>query len=107
VAEKINSLSPEFVGFTGDIVQETQFLPEALAIIRGIKSPVFGIPGNHDYWSGADFSVIAETFNATGGAWLLDRQVTTRDGDFNIIGATCANPPRFALPPHHTNTSRL
>jgi predicted MPP superfamily phosphohydrolase len=82
VAEKINSLSPEFVCFTGDIIEETQFLPEALAIIRGIKSPVFGVPGNHDYWSGADFSVIAETFNATGGAWLLDRQVTTRDGDF-------------------------
>src|SRR5437773_2016605 len=48
VVEKIHSLSPEFVCFTGDIVEETQFLPEALAIIRGIKSPVFGVPGNHD-----------------------------------------------------------
>jgi len=29
VAEKINSLSPDFVCFTGDIVEETKFLPEA------------------------------------------------------------------------------
>jgi len=103
VAHKINSLSPEFVCFTGDIVEETQFLPEALAIIRGIKSPVFGVPGNHDYWSGADFSVIAKAFDDTGGAWLLDRQMMTRDGNFNIMGATCEKPPRFALHPHRRN----
>src|SRR6188474_2181675 len=82
VADKINSLSPEFVCFTGDIVEETQFLPEALSIIRSIKSPVFGVPGNHDYWSRADFTVIAEAFAATGGAWLLDQQMTTRDANF-------------------------
>ena len=103
VAEKINSLSPEFVCFTGDIVEETQFLPEALSIIRSIKSPVFGVPGNHDYWSRADFTVIAEAFNATGGAWLLDQQMTTRDANFNIIGATCEKPIQFALQPNQRN----
>src|SRR6185436_14215991 len=50
VVDKINSLSPDFVCFTGDIIEEAKFLPEALEILSGIKIPMYGIPGNHDYW---------------------------------------------------------
>ena len=54
---------------------------------------MFGIPGNHDYWSHADFGVIAKSFAATGGVWLLDREVRTPDGKVNLIGSTCTKAP--------------
>jgi len=47
----INSLKPDFVCFTGDIMEEGKFLPEALEILSGVKAPMYGVPGNHDYWS--------------------------------------------------------
>jgi len=74
VVDLINSQSPDFVCFTGDIMEQASFLPEALQILSGIKSPVFGVPGNHDYWSRAPFAEISKCFAATGGAWLLDEQ---------------------------------
>jgi predicted MPP superfamily phosphohydrolase len=89
VVSRINALSPDFVCFTGDIIEETRFLVEALEILSGIKSPMYGVPGNHDYWSKAPFDSIAKWFAATGGGWLLDQQLVTRDGKFTIIGATC------------------
>ena len=67
VVNTINSLSPDFVCFTGDLVEETKYLPEALEILSGVKAPMFGVPGNHDYWSHASFADIAKCFNATGG----------------------------------------
>jgi uncharacterized protein len=89
VVTKINALSPDFVCFTGDIIEETPHLAEALELFAGIKSPVYGVPGNHDYWSKVSFDGIAKCFTATGGAWLLDQQQVTADGSFSIIGASC------------------
>ena len=89
VVAKINSLSPDFVCFTGDIIEHDKFLAEALEILSGVKSPMFGIPGNHDYWSKVAFGPIAKCFAATGGAWLVDEAKLTADGRINIIGASC------------------
>jgi len=89
VVKTINSFSPDLVCFTGDIIEQTQFLPEALEILSGIKSPVFGVPGNHDYSSGASFEVIGQCFAATGGAWLLDEQQAVAGGKINLAGVTC------------------
>ena len=91
VVNRINSLSPDFVCFTGDIIEDAGFLPEALEILSGIKSPIYGVPGNHDYWSRAPFGEIAQCFAATGGAWLLDEQRLIAGG-INVIGATCMFP---------------
>src|SRR6516225_1075080 len=77
VVKKINALSPEFVCFTGDLIEQSHYLSEALEIIGGIKSPVYGVPGNHDYWSKAPFDIIAKGLAATGGAWLLDQPAMT------------------------------
>ena len=93
VVTTINQLAPDFVCFTGDIVEDTKFLAEALELVQAIKAPVFGIPGNHDYWSHADFGVIAKSFSATGGTWLLDSEVPTADGKINLIGSTCTKAP--------------
>jgi predicted MPP superfamily phosphohydrolase len=97
VVETINSLSPEFVCFTGDLIEEGKYLSEALEILSGIKSPLFGIPGNHDYWSKASFEPIAKCFAATGGAWMEDEQRIIADGKINLIGVAHMG-PRHPLP---------
>ena len=89
VVEKINRLSPDAVCFTGDIIEEAKFVPEALEVLKKIKSPLYGIPGNHDYIACANFDDIARAFSSTGGAWLMDSQVTTADGKLHITGVTC------------------
>ena len=95
----INSLSPEAVFFTGDLVEESRYLNEALQLLSGIRSPVFGVPGNHDYWSRAPFAEIARCLEATGGAWLLDQNRILSELQINLIGLTCRNIlPRSAAP---------
>jgi uncharacterized protein len=102
VMRKINALSPEFVCFTGDIVEDAQYLPAALELFADIKSPVFGVPGNHDYWSRVDFAVVARAFAATGGAWLLDETLTAANGKVQIMGASCE---RRTIPAFQTSTT--
>ena len=58
VVRAINELKPDFVCFTGDLVEDRRYAAEALCFIREIRAPVYGIPGNHDYWSRAPFSRI-------------------------------------------------
>jgi len=99
VVRKINAQSPEFVCFTGDLIEEARYLPEALEFIGRIKAPVYGVPGNHDFWSRAPFADISKAFTATGGTWLMDRTVTTPDGKFSIVGATCRSSRQAPLAP--------
>lgn len=103
VVARINALSPEFVCFSGDIVEDAQFLPEALELLQQIRSPLYGVPGNHDYWSNADFDVIGKAFAKTGGRWLLDESVLTPDGKVNIAGATCSKTPHLELDSNRKN----
>jgi predicted MPP superfamily phosphohydrolase len=103
VVRRINALAPEFVCFTGDIVEDTRHLDEALDILRGVKSPMFGIPGNHDYWSGADFGLIDKAFRARGGRWLLDEPVTLAANDLTIFGDTCTHGPKAVPNPKTKN----
>lgn len=87
VVDAVNALDADFVCFTGDIIEEAAYLDEALDILTRVNRPLYGVPGNHDYWSGADFSVIAEAFGSTGGAWLTDRAVTA-PGGVRLLGST-------------------
>jgi uncharacterized protein len=86
VIRTINSLDPEFVCFTGDIVEQRRFAEEALGFIRQIKAPVYGCPGNHEYSSGISFRDCEAAFAATGGAWLMDRNVVLQQPDLEIVG---------------------
>jgi hypothetical protein len=92
VVDMINSLSPDFVCFTGDIMEDAKFLPEALEILSGVKSPIYGVPGNHDYWSRAPFGEIARCFAGTGGAWLVNEQRVIAGGKINLIGIARIGP---------------
>lgn len=86
VIETVNKLNPQFVCFTGDLVEQKSFLPEALSFIEQIKVPVYGIPGNHDYWSGANFADYARGFAKTGGVWLEDRSLVLPEHDLELFG---------------------
>jgi len=99
VVKKVNALSPEFVCFTGDLIEHSDYLEEALQILAGIKAPLYGIPGNHDYWSKVSFEPIARAFAATGGAWLVDQTAITADGKFCLLGAACVSWKQALLAP--------
>lgn len=98
VVQTINGLAPDFVCFTGDLLEDAEHLSETLELLSGIKSPMYGVPGNHDYWSHISFQPVAKCFAATGGGWLLDEQVLTRDGKVNVIGASCVSARQAPLP---------
>lgn len=86
VVRTINELAPDFVCFTGDLVEQARFAPEALSFIRQIKAPVYGVPGNHDYQSGVAFSDFAAAFAETGGAWLVSESLFWPKHDLEIVG---------------------
>jgi len=92
LVKRINALRPDFVCFTGDVIEDAKFLPEALEILSGIKVPMYGIPGNHDYWSKAPFASISQCFAATGGAWLEDETRLVANGKINLIGVARLGP---------------
>lgn len=98
VVDIINSLTPDFVCFTGDIVEEEKFLAAALEGLAEIKAPLFGVPGNHDYWSKVSFAPIHQCFQAAGGAWLLDGRREIAGGKINLIGITCNHDHQALLP---------
>lgn len=97
MVRKINALSPEFVCFGGDLVEEKEHVADALKGLQQIKAPIYGVPGNHDYWGHADFDEIDRGLMATGGRWLQDEVLDVANGKVQIAGATCMNPARFKL----------
>jgi len=98
VIAHINAQKPDLVCFTGDLVEEEKFLAETLKYLAGIKAPLYGVPGNHDYWSKVSFEPIRECFQATGGDWLLDAQLRIPDSRLNLIGITCNHATQATIP---------
>lgn len=98
VVDTLNSLRPDFACFTGDIVERKEHLPAALEILSGIKCPMFGVPGNHDFWSRISFVPVRECFAATGGAWLMNSSHEVPGQNINFIGTMCLF-PQLPAPP--------
>jgi predicted MPP superfamily phosphohydrolase len=99
VVKKVNALSPDAVCFTGDLIEEKRFVPEALQELGKIKSPLYGVPGNHDFGSRTTFGDFTKTFAQTGGKWLMDSQAMTADGKIQVSGATCLRGAPVSLSP--------
>jgi len=89
IVDRVNALKPDFVCFTGDVVEKAVFLAGALEGLSGIQAPLYGVPGNHDYMARLDFRPIEACFRATGGGWLENRDMRTPDGRVNLIGTAC------------------
>lgn len=98
VVRTINELGPDFVCFTGDLVEEARFAQEALGFIQQIQAPVYGSPGNHDYWSHVSFPQFERTFAATGGAWLVDHSVVLPKHDLELVGMAVGGIHAFKPP---------
>ena len=86
IVTMVNRLAPDAVCFTGDIVEEARYLDEALNILGQMRVPLYGVPGNHEYWSGASFDRIGKAFRKTGGEWLVDRSTVAAQGRLLIAG---------------------
>lgn len=95
VVSTVNGLKPDVVLFTGDLVEESAFWEEALELLGGIKAPLFGIPGNHDYWAEVDFAPAMELCARGGGAWLMDGRAEALEGKLEVWGVTGAARPVF------------
>lgn len=102
VIDRINDISPDFTCFTGDLIDQRSFLRPALDILKRIQSPLYGVPGNHDYTSGASFSEIGTCFQTTGGAWLQNQEKIIIPNKLSIVGAATLNadPIRPPETPH-------
>lgn len=99
IVEQVNALSPDFICFTGDLVEQAEYVTEALEVMSSLKCPVYSVPGNHDYWSGASFAAIAQFCQSTGGAWLTNQATLSQDQQVQIIGATGSQPQLPLLNP--------
>jgi predicted MPP superfamily phosphohydrolase len=86
VIRTVNDLAPDAVCFTGDLMEDAHFLSEALELLSGLDAPLFGVPGNHEYWSRAPFAEYERSFAAGGGAWLVNERVTLPERDVTIVG---------------------
>ncbi len=106
VVATINSLDPDFACFTGDIVERQEHLPAALEILSGIKVPLFGVPGNHDYWSRIPFEPVRKCFAATGGEWLTGGNRQVAGGRVNLIGSICVF-PQMTLSPSRPDAKNI
>src|SRR3954469_16052304 len=88
VVEMINAEKPDIVCFTGDVVEEAKYFAPALEILQNIKAPLYGIPGNHDFWANADFDLARKKFSAQGGRWLMDESAVAASGLLTLHGVT-------------------
>ena len=82
----INTTEADFVCFTGDLVEEKEYLAECMTILSGINKPLYGILGNHDQWAHIRKGDVAEQFAATGGEWLEDGRSILYSNKVNIVG---------------------
>jgi len=70
VVELINSVEADLVCFTGDLVEESQYLDDALRAMSKVNKPMYGIRGNHDLWEPYEVEKAEKCFGKTGGRWL-------------------------------------
>jgi predicted MPP superfamily phosphohydrolase len=103
VVQLINAQKPDLVCFTGDVVEEAHYFAPALEILKTIQAPLYGIPGNHDFWARADFKLAREIFSAQGGRWLMDESIDLPGTNLKLHGVTGGKQPAWQLHPTGTN----
>lgn len=75
--ERIHQLEPDYVVFTGDMLenQSRQYIDEAMELIASFEVPTFGIVGNHDPIDGESISSYRKAYASTGGRFLFGERV--------------------------------
>jgi len=87
IIERIQSLEPDYVVFTGDLVEHRKrtYLKDALDLIAGIGVPTFGVPGNHDPLDAESIADCRKAYETHGGAFLFGERVQL--GGFVLHGS--------------------
>ncbi len=71
IVEKINSINPEMVVITGDIVsQDTPLSKETFAPLKRLRAKSYFITGNHEHYVGKD--IVSKLIEDTGVKFLKD-----------------------------------
>jgi hypothetical protein len=90
VVAKVNAEKPDFVVITGDFVDgSTEKLLKELSPLKDIRAPqgVFGIPGNHEYYSG--YEAWMKALKKMGITMLENESaVLKKDGEPLVLGGT-------------------
>jgi predicted MPP superfamily phosphohydrolase len=87
MVDAVNLSGASAACFSGDIVSDSAHFNEALDFIRKIEMPVYGVPGNHDEARKKRYPQIRSAFEATGGAWLEDREIKLPGSAVVLAGA--------------------
>lgn len=86
-ARMANELAPDLVVITGDFVCHSQaYLEDLTEVMRSFRTPVLGVLGNHDHWSGAQE---VEKALRRGGVEVLNNAhtvLTLRGQKLNVVG---------------------
>ena len=85
VVGKVNSLRPDLVCFTGDLVERERHMGPALELLSGIEAPVFAVPGNHDYWCGYSMEAMSAGMKQWGGRVLINEWAVFEKGGRTVI----------------------
>ena len=88
IVDRINDLAPDLVAIAGDLADgKAEELAPQLEALRKLKSRygVFGVPGNHDYYSGyRDYTAYLPTLSVT----MLENSHRMIRPDFAVAGIT-------------------
>lgn len=103
VVERVNSLNPDVIAITGDLVDgHPHVMREQVAAIGRLKAThgVFFVTGNHEYyWDGPQWVKTVESFGIR--ALVNEHEVLNHNGhDFVVAGVTDYSAARMA--PEHT-----
>ena len=85
VAGTINALAPEFVCFTGDLVEDAALRRPPSTSSGKLRGPSW-MPWQLGLQQRRDFKEYKKAFGATGGAWLVDRSVVLKKHNLELIG---------------------
>ena len=88
VVRHINAIPADVLCFTGDLIEDTRYLTEALSLLSQVRRPMYGVRGNHDALDGGDLACLQARFEASGGRWLTDERVSLLDGRLEIFGSS-------------------
>lgn len=77
VRERIHRLEPDYVFFTGDMLenQSRDYLDEAMEWVSEFEVPTYGIVGNHDPLDNESITAYREAYAATRGRFLFGERV--------------------------------
>ncbi|MCU4174936.1 metallophosphoesterase [Carboxylicivirga sp. N1Y90] len=90
IAEKINSLNPDLVVFTGDSIDSDKYLRNFDLFLKLIDPQIrkFAITGNWEYWGNVSIEQLRNVYAANNCELLINenRQINVNDRDISIIG---------------------